>query len=208
MTSTRAALLLAVTLAACSSPAPKPSGGGRAPPPASGAACVVDLSYLNVGFDREADTGQANGCGVATAVRLLAAPTALSRPVTVDCGLAKPLAVWDQTSVQAAAQAIFGQRVAKVHHYGGYVCRNRRSGSRLSEHAYGKAIDIAAFELADGTMISVERHWRAGGDRQAFLRRVAREACRHFSVVLGPNSDADHYNHFHLDVGPWKLCSP
>lgn len=205
-----AALALALlALAGCSGgPAPKPSGGGRATPPASGPACVVDLSYSNVAFDRTADTGKPGGCGVATAVRLLAAPTDLNRPVTVDCGLAKQWAAWDAAAVQPAARDLFGQGVARVHHYGGYVCRNRRSGGRLSEHAYGKAIDIAAFELTDGTIVSVEKHWRAGDARQAFLRRVARDACSKFSVVLSPNSDADHANHLHLDVGPWKLCSP
>lgn len=204
-----AALLLAATVAACSSPAPtKRATSARAPAPPAGPGCVVDLSYAGAAFDRQADTGKPSGCGVATAVRLLAMPTDLNRPVTVDCGLASALAAWDARMVQPAAQLAFGQRVARVHHYGGYVCRERRSGGRLSEHAYGRAIDIAAFELDDGTVISVDKHWRAGDARQAFLRQVSAGACRFFSVVLSPNSDADHANHLHLDVGPWTLCSP
>lgn len=204
-------LVLAALLAGCGGSAPtkrSSSGSTRAPEPASGAACVVGLSYSNVAFDREVDTGKPGGCGVATAVRVLASPTDLNRPVTVDCGLASAWAAWDYAVVQPAAQGLFGQAVARVHHYGGYVCRKRTGGSRLSEHAYGKAIDIAAFELADGTMISVKRHWRTGDARETFLRRVTQGACRHFHVVLSPNSNAAHADHLHLDVGPWKLCSP
>jgi hypothetical protein len=171
---------------------------------------VVALSYGNVAFDRVPDTAAdtGGGCGVATAVRILAGPTEFNRPVLVDCGLAKALADWDRAVVQPAAQLAFGQPVAKIHHYGGYVCRERRSGGRLSEHAYGRAIDIGAFELADGTVISVHRHWRISDARATFLRQVAGGACRHFHVVLGPDADSDHADHLHLDVGPWTLCDP
>ena len=40
-----------------------------------------------------------------------------------------------------------------------------------------------------------------------FLHHVARNACRYFSVVLTPDSNRDHYNHFHLDIGPGRVCS-
>ena len=206
-----ALLLLGFLLAACSSPVPpqqRSSSSGRAVIPPGGAACVVDLNYAGAAFDRTADTAKPQGCGVATGINLYAMPTMLNRPVTVDCGLAEALATWDRTVVQPTAREIFGQDVVKVHHYGGYVCRERRSGGRLSEHAFGRAIDVAAFELADGTVISVHRQWNAGDARQRFLRQVSAGACPFFSVVLSPNSDADHANHLHLDVGPWKLCSP
>ncbi len=202
--------ILALVLASCSTPTPSPrsTASSKAPPRPAGPGCVVDLNYAGAAFDRQPDTATPRGCGVATAVSLMAMPTLLNRPVLVDCGLASALASWDRRVIQPAAQATFGQGVAQVHHYGGYVCRERRSGGRLSEHAYGRAIDIAAFELEDGTVISVHRHWSAGDRRESFLRSVAAGACPYFSVVLSPNSDADHTNHLHLDVGPWKLCSP
>jgi hypothetical protein len=36
---------------------------------------------------------------------------------------------------------------------------------------------------------------------------VARAACGYFSVVLTPDSNADHFNHMHFDLGPDRLCS-
>lgn len=199
---------VALLLAACGSAAPPPSTGGRATASyMSGPSCVVALAYQGVGFNRLPDDGKVGACGVATAVSLQAVPVALNRDVRVDCGLAKQLAQWVEEVVQPAARRHFGQELKGITHYGGYACRGRSSNrSRLSEHAYGKAIDIAAFELADGRQISVLKDWSAGGAKQAFLREVTKGSCPYFSVVLSPNSDADHANHLHLDIGPWKLC--
>lgn len=120
--------------------------------------------------------------------------------------------------VQAAAQRILGQRVAKLHHMGTYNCRTRRTetnvatadsgsrGGRLSEHGKGQAIDVGGFELADGTMISVKKDWRGAGKKSEFLQAVARASCEHFNVVLTPNHNALHADHLHLDIGPHKLC--
>lgn len=197
-------------LAACSSSPPprQSSGSGRAPGYGGGASCVIGLNYQGVAFNRIPDSGKGSGCGITTAVSLIQAPTPLNRPVSVDCTLAQQLAQWDEQVVDKVAAEVFGKAIKTIHHYGGYVCRGRSSNSaRLSEHAYGKAIDIGAFELEDGTIISVNRDWNAGGKKQAFLRKVAAGACPMFSVVLTPNSDSKHKDHFHLDVGPWKLCS-
>ena len=79
--------------------------------------------------------------------------------------------------------------------------------SRLSQHALGLAIDIAGFRLSDGSTVSVEHDWAGPGPKRLFLRHLARRACQYFSVVLTPDSNADHYNHLHLDIGPERLCS-
>jgi hypothetical protein len=75
----------------------------------------------------------------------------------------------------------------------------------LSEHAFGNAIDIGGFRLADGRWVRVTS-WRNGGAEQAFLREVAQGACRHFTVVLTPESDTAHQDHFHLDLSDWPVC--
>jgi len=142
-------------------------------------------------------------------VSISQSPTALSRPVALNCTLARQLSEWDETVVQATAHRLFGQSVKVIEHYGGYACRGVVGNpGHLSQHAKGDAIDIAGFELSDGSRISVERDWRAGGQKQTFLRDIAKGACGVFSVVLTPNTNADHQNHFHLDVGPFKDCSP
>lgn len=206
-----AALALAAGLAACGGNEPEREvthASRRAPSYGDGAACIVDLSYRGVAFNRIKDTGGGSGCGIETAISLSQAPTPLNRPVEVDCALARQLSRWDVEVVQPAALRVFGQRLVMMEHYGGYACRGMSSNhARLSEHAKGDAIDVAAFDFADGSRVSVEHDWRAGGRKQEFLRQVAAAGCQLFSVVLTPDTDAYHYNHMHLDIGPWKDCS-
>jgi hypothetical protein len=49
--------------------------------------------------------------------------------------------------------------------------------------------------------------WAGTGPKRQFLRHLARRACDYFSVVLTPDSDADHHDHIHLDIGPDRRCS-
>jgi hypothetical protein len=197
-----------MVLASCSS-APPPSSSKAAPSYLSGSACIIDLAYRGVAFDRVADSAKSGACGVATAISLREETSvALNSPVQVDCAIARQMTLWVEAVVQPTARRYFGQGIKKITHYGGYACRGRTSNrARLSEHAFGKAIDIAAFQLEDGRQISVLKDWSAGGAKQSFLREITAGSCPFFSVILSPNSNADHANHLHLDIGPWKLCS-
>jgi hypothetical protein len=110
--------------------------------------------------------------------------------------------------VQKLAVADLGHYVVRIDHLGAYSCRaNTGRRDRLSEHAYGLAIDISGFRLSDGTSVSVERDWSQPGPKRNFLHHLASAACGYFSVVLTPDSNADHFNHMHLDIGPDRLCS-
>jgi len=68
------------------------------------------------------------------------------------------------------------------------------------------AMDVAGFELADGREVLVKDAWSRRDREGRFLRAVAQAACRYFNEVLTPDSDSDHANHFHLDLGPYRLC--
>lgn len=203
-----AGAVLILTLAACAAPAPPPPPPTVAGTVVDGPQCVAALVQANVAFDRIADIRGNGGCGVTTALSLYETPTTrLNRPVQVSCGLANALLRWDAEVLQPLARRVVGSDLVKVHHVGGYVCRGRSTDrSRLSEHAYGKAIDVIAFEFADGRMARVSQHWRDGGPLGRFLREASMGACGVFQVVLSPNADADHADHLHLDVGPWTLC--
>ncbi len=85
-----------------------------------------------------------------------------------------------------------------------YACRSRNSrrGARLSEHAKGRAIDIAAFVLRDGSRITVLDGWHSG--ESGLLRRLHSSACGTFGTVLGPNADRFHRDHFHFDVASYR----
>lgn len=199
----------ALALTACGSPKPPPQPPAQVSGlPTDGPMCIVGLVNSNVAFNRIADTAKADGCGISTAVSLYETQTIpLNRPVEVSCGLAQALLAYDTAVLQPLAGRIVGSPLVKVHHAGGYVCRGRTSNrTRLSEHAFGRAIDIMAFEFADGRIARVKQHWNDRGALGQFLREASKGACGVFQVVLSPNADADHADHLHLDVGPWKLC--
>jgi len=178
----------------------------RAPPPPAGARCLATLDARGVRWEPAAPGASlAAGCAVDTPVRVSAAAVAWNQPGIVACRFALTLESFTEGVVDPLALEIFGEPVRTIRHFGTYACRATHAG-RESLHASGEAIDIAGFELADGRVISVERDWRRRDSRGAFLHAVARAACRSFSVVLTPDSDADHFNHIHLDAGPYRLC--
>jgi hypothetical protein len=129
------------------------------------------------------------------------------------------LEAWLNTIVEPDAQARFGQRVATVNVFGAYSCRgiDNMPGARLSEHAFGNAVDVAGFTLADGRRIDFVHDWKTTDSQEAaFLHEVHAGACQYFTTVLGPGADVFHYNHIHLDLanhgstdtGPRRICKP
>ncbi|WP_297774489.1 extensin family protein [uncultured Roseovarius sp.] len=141
------------------------------------------------------------GCGVEKAVRLEAVHgVRLSRPATLDCPTARAVGHWvDQSAKTAVGRMGGGLKGLRVAAH--YVCRtrNHRPGARISEHGRGKAIDISALLLDDGSEISVLRDWDRGHQGR-ILRRVHGDACGPFGTVLGPESDRHHRDHFHFDT--------
>ena len=183
-------------------------GGTPAPSGLSGRACLSRLAAEEVSY-RPVDSPDASDsrCRVDTAVRVSRIEAALSRPTTMSCAMANRLDEFEREVVQPLARDELGHRVERIDHLGSFSCRaNTSRPSRLSQHALGQAIDIAGFRLADGSRVSVERDWSDSGAKSEFLHRVAAKACRYFSVVLTPDSNADHYNHLHLDIGPDHYC--
>jgi len=144
---------------------------------------------------------------------------ALDKSVTIDCSMIPALEGWLAEAVQPVAQARFGSAVVGLETFGAYSCRSidHLEGAQLSEHAFGNAIDVSGFRLADGREISVVRDWKkADSQESAFLHEIHAGACQHFTTVLGPGADPFHYNHIHLDLamhgstntGPRRYCKP
>lgn len=148
-------------------------------------------------------------CGVAAPVRLAAAAgVALDPPATVDCAVATALATWLRRGPKTTFAAL-GLRLDAVTVVDAYSCRNRNraASGKLSEHAFGRAIDISGFQLSDGTTLSVAEGWTAPGAGPA-LRRVHAAGCGPFATVLGPDANPLHADHLHFDMahrrsGPW-----
>jgi hypothetical protein len=83
----------------------------------------------------------------------------------------------------------------------------------MSQHSYAKAIDLAELVTSDGTHYSVLKDFvidPAGdtctaateNDKDAFLHHVICElkAAKTWNIILTPNYNADHRNHFHVDL--------
>jgi hypothetical protein len=161
-------------------------------------------------------------CGVKQPFKVAAlsrGTVAVKSTGTLGCPMIASLDKWVSEVVQPAAQARFGQPVVEISSVHTYSCRsvNNRPGSKLSEHAFGNAIDIGNFTLADGREVKILRDWTRGDEAsQSFLRELHSGACDHFTTVLGPGSDPFHYNHFHFDLamhgntsrGPRRICRP
>lgn len=144
-------------------------------------------------------------CGIGRAFRIQSVGgVALSAPARMNEETARALDVWVRTSLQPA----FDGRVVRMRMAAGYVCRtrNHRPGARLSEHSFGRAIDLASFTLEDGTVVTVLNGWNDPEWREA-LRAVWRGACGPFGTVLGPNADAAHRDHFHFDTAAYRSGS-
>lgn len=192
-------LALATALAGCF--------GGPAPV-ATSAQCLAALDAHGIAY-RPVELSPADGrCRVDTAVKVSRIDVALNQPATMSCALASRIDDFERGVLQRVAVDDLGKYVNRIDHLGAYACR-RIAGirGRLSEHAFGLAIDISGFRLTDGTVISVEHDWWAPGPKRDFLHHLARSACGYFSVVLTPSSDRDHFNHMHFDLGPERLCS-
>lgn len=121
--------------------------------------------------------------------------------LAMTCPVAAALEIWRRDTLEPAAREIFGSRIDAVDHLGAYSCRRLygRDTGPYSEHATGNAVDIAGFQLADGTRISVLRDWNDGEAKGRFLRRVRDGGCGVFATVLSPDYNAAHADHFHFD---------
>jgi hypothetical protein len=129
-------------------------------------------------------------------------PVAVRPAATLACPIVSALDRWLADSVQPAATRWFGARVVEIKQISAYSCRgmNGNASAHISEHAFGNALDIAAFTLADGRRITVKDGWRGLPEEQGFLRDVQAAACQQFSTVLAPGSNAYHYDHIHVDL--------
>jgi hypothetical protein len=144
----------------------------------------------------------------------LATTASVTPAATLACPIVSALDRWIIEAVQPAAQKWFGQPVAEIKQISAYSCRgmNGNPNANISEHAFGNALDIAAFVLADGHKLTVKDGWRGSPEEQGFLHDVQAAACELFTTVLAPGSNAYHYDHIHVDLmrraSGRRICEP
>ncbi|WP_285295641.1 extensin-like domain-containing protein [Aureimonas altamirensis] len=163
--------------------------------------CEGELKKRGVEFSI-GDSIADGDCGVLRPVTIQSLSTGMtvSPDTQMLCRTALALDIWvAEGVVEAARKALPDEKLASITQASTYMCRERASESRISEHSRGSAIDIASFGFKSGKSIIVERQEPASADDR-FLADSRRAACGPFRTVLGPGTDADHDTHFHLDI--------
>lgn len=174
---------------------------------ASSEKCLAVLSRSEVQFSRQQYPQNERGCGFEDGVVLSRQSVNYGGGVLLRCSAAASLVLWERHVLQQEAERLLKKKVRAIQTFGTFSCRNvnNQKQGRLSQHATANAIDIAAFTFDDGSTTSVLKDWEKG-ERGEFLRAVRDGACRFFGGVLSPDYNAAHANHFHFDMGWWKIC--
>ena len=164
--------------------------------------CLAQLGTTKASFTPLPNRYFSAGCNQVNTVRLASlrsddAKLRLENLGPVTCPMANSFAGWARYGVDRAARQMLGS----------YNCRNVAATDRLSAHGTAGAIDVSAFVLADGRRISVQQDWSQGTSaEQQFLRTIHASACRRFGTVLGPAYNADHADHFHVELSGGGTC--
>jgi hypothetical protein len=190
-------------------PAEAPQAVSKEEARAGSGICLAQLKAA--GFDVEAaeQPSTANElCTIAEPVRVKAVPV-LSRPgamvrlgdqPVLACRFAQSLGHWLGDLVAPVLAGSLNIELKNVRTGPGFECRNRNraAAGKLSAHAEGLAIDIAGFELANGSTVRIGPENDGPPNRALSALRTA--ACGWFTTVLGPGSDVAHADHLHVDV--------
>jgi hypothetical protein len=172
--------------------------------PAEELACRARIKDLGVEFEEHKPESDPAGCAMPwpITVKSLGKTIELAPDALMNCTLAEASAKFAKDVISPAAKAAYGEELKSISQASAYVCRPRNGTRKLSEHAFGNALDIAQFTLSKDTKIDVEP---APDEKAAkFLAEIRKAACGPFKTVLGPGSDADHSLHFHFDLAPRK----
>ena len=138
----------------------------------------------------------------APATAVSSVPVQVQPPATLACPIDVGARSVDRQCGAARGAHWFRQPVVEIKQISAYSCRgmNGNPNAHISEHAFGNALDVAEFDLADGHKISVQYGWHGTPEEQGFLHDVQAAACEQFTTVLAPGANVYHYNHIHVDL--------
>jgi hypothetical protein len=191
------------------SPSPENGKSDAHEKPARDEGCLERLKAAGFTFEPATPHAASNpGCIIDTPVKLVAVPVAsrlgasvrLPEEPMLACRFAERLGhfLGDLAAPLIAGRLSF--ELKGVRTGPGYECRNRNRAAtgHISAHALGLAVDVAAFELANGKALPIKPDGDTRG--HAAVEAVRTAACGWFTTVLGPGSDAAHSDHMHLDI--------
>ncbi len=185
--------------------------------PASEIACRQELQRMGVAYTDKPAISNGPACQVPYPVSLsgLSGNIAVRPAVTLNCQVTLAFAKWVKNELAPAARTRYWSGIGTIVPMGGYSCRrmnnSRQRYNPMSEHAHGNAIDIGTFVLKNGHVIDVRKKGLFSFREGRLLKAVRSDSCRYFDTVLGPGSNAEHWNHFHFDLrdrkGGRRYCS-
>jgi hypothetical protein len=193
------ALLIVAAFAGLAAPVRADSGAD---------ACLSQLDALGVAYEKTKKSG------IAIAVEVTGALGGVAfvhddDPLVIDCSLAVSLA--------EAGRYLAALGIERAAFSSAYSKRNVRGTNRPSKHSYGLAIDVHSFTGPALGTVRVDRDFEQGlGDavdcigapltEGGAVLAVAKCQLVHsglFHLVLTPDYDDAHHNHYHLEAKPW-----
>ncbi len=174
--------------------------------PQSEVSCRAELRRLGVEFEDRPSIDAGPSCSVPYPVKLsgLSGNIDVKPSVTLNCQTTLAFAKWVKNELAPSARYRYLTGVQKIVPMGGYSCRRMNNSNQrynpMSEHAKGNAIDIGQIVLKDGHEIDVRKKGLFSLREGGLLKAVRSDSCKYFNTVLGPGSNAEHWNHFHFDL--------
>jgi hypothetical protein len=170
--------------------------------------CRAELEHLGAKFSVPDMPAADSKCNVSNPVQISAIATPAGKvdfpggPI-LNCIFAKRFTAWVSDIAAPVVRAHTGEALIAIATGPGYECRNRNGDTtaKISEHASGNAIDIAAFKLADKESLPVANVQKTGNVESRWLMALRISACGYFTTVLGPGSNEAHAEHYHFDLG-------
>ena len=186
--------------------APQSSRTDVSPMPASEASCRAQLRRLGVLYRDKPQISDGPSCGIDYPVEVygLSGGIQVKPSVTLNCQTTLAFAQWVKNELVPSSRVRYWSGIGKIEPMGGYSCRrmnnSRQRYNPMSEHARGNAIDVGKFVLKNGHEIDVRKKGLFSFREGALLKAVRDDSCKYFNTVLGPGSNAEHWNHFHFDL--------
>jgi hypothetical protein len=120
-----------------------------------------------------------------------------------NCEFARQFTVWLSDIAAPVVAALGEAKLSSLSTGPGYQCRGRSgdSSTKMSEHAFGNAIDIDGITLANDKRIEIPDVADRQDSDHRLLMALRISACGYFTTVLGPGADAAHASHYHFDLG-------
>jgi hypothetical protein len=171
-------------------------------------ACQSLLRSMGGEFSVPADLKTSGECQVFDPVQLTSLTTSVGtiefpgRPI-LKCEFALQFFTWAGNIAAPVVAGLSNSKLVAISSGTGYECRNRYgdSSGKISEHAFGNAIDIDGLVLSNHRRIEISDAAISDHPDHDLLAALRTSACGYFTTVLGPGSNEAHESHFHFDLG-------